>query len=104
MLPQRQKLNFRHVHFLCDFCAISGGYKAAVRLERKAAARLLLGTQGVRTTDVRVCHTRIQKPQDFCEITAQWPCALFHGVQRRMISVDNVFVFLRLLFCCVVAI
>ena len=28
----------------------------------------------------------------------------FHGMQRRMISVDNFFVFLRFLFCFIVAI
>ena len=45
-LLQRQKLNFRHVHFLRNFCAISGG--------RRAVIRLLQGTHCVRTTDVRV--------------------------------------------------
>ena len=31
-------------------------------------------------------------------------CALYHGVQRRIISVEIFFVILRLLFCFVVAI
>ena len=47
-LPQRQKLNFRLVHFLCDLCAISGG--------SKASAILLQGMQGVHTIGVRVLH------------------------------------------------
>ena len=43
-LLQRQKLNFRHVHFLCDLCVFSK--------RRKTAAWLPKDTQGVRTTDV----------------------------------------------------
>ena len=50
-LPQCKKLKFQHVHFLCDFCLISRGQKAAVRL--------LQGTQDVCTTDVSVRHQRI---------------------------------------------
>ena len=64
-LPQRQQLNFRRVHFLCDFCPFSGGHKTAARhLQitqccRKAVPRLLQDTQGVRTTDVIVHHPLI---------------------------------------------
>ena len=96
---QRQKLNFRHVRFLCDFCAISG--------ERKAAARLLQGTQGVRTTDIRVLHPRIcltkatRLPRDdlafYCKAAArilrnvqlplkiaQWPHGCIASTVRRL--------------------
>ena len=84
MLPQHQKLNFRLVHFLCDFCVISG--------RRKAAARLLQGTQGVCMTDIRVHLPRIclkktaKLPQDHCAMTlhfiARLPqecCKLYNG-------------------------
>ena len=56
-----QKLNFRHVHFLCNFCVISGG--------RKTAARLF-----VRLTYEHEFATHVfvlQKPQDYRKITME---------------------------------
>ena len=49
-LPQRQKLNFPHINFLCDSCAILWRHKTVAR-----HARLLQDTQGVCTTNVRAC-------------------------------------------------
>ena len=84
-LQQRQKLNFRHVHFLCDFCAISGGRKT-----RKAAARLLQGTQGVHTTDIIVCHPRIlRKPQDYRKISVRFFARLRKNAAKRATTANN---------------
>ena len=101
-LSQRQKQNFRHVQFLCDFCAIFGGRKT-----HKTAARRLQGTHCVRTTDVKVRHPRIcltkaaRLPQAnhalYCKAAArmlrnvrlqlkiaQWPHSCRTGTVRRI--------------------
>ena len=71
--PSKTKFSLR---FLCDFWRTQGCCKTC-----RAAARLLQGTQGVRTTDVRVRHQRIsltkvvRLPQDqralYCNAAAR---------------------------------
>ena len=101
-----KKLNFRHVHFLCDFCAISGGRKAARH------ARLLQDCC-IRTTSIIVRHPRIcftkaaRLPQDnhalYCKTAArmlrnvrlqlkiaQWPQGCSAGTEQRIaLSCDS---------------
>ena len=77
-LLKRQKLNFRHVHFLCDLCGFSERHKTAAR-----HARLLQDTQGVRTTDVifrqpRICLTKAAR-------LSQDDRALYRKAAARMV-------------------
>ena len=66
------KTKFSTYSFSLRFRAISGDRTAAAR-----HARLLQGTQGFRTTDVRVRHPRI------CLTTARSPRALLQGCRKN---------------------
>ena len=70
--------NFRHVHFLRDLFVFSGRRTTAAR-----HTRLLQDTQGVPTTDVKVCQPLI------CLTTAarlpQCKCALYRKATARML-------------------
>ena len=53
-LPQRQNLNFRHVHFLCEFGFLEG-------------ARRLHCTQSVRTLNPHVCLANARSSCNYLE-------------------------------------
>ena len=105
-LPQCQKLNVRHVHFLSDFCAISGGRTAAVwhagllhtQVSCKTAARQ--ARVFVRLTSEFSTHAFvIRKSYDWRKITvrfiARLPQECFETNDRLALSCVSVEKFAR---------
>ena len=60
-LPQRQKPNFGHIHFLCNFCAISGGSKAAARQARLLQDCCKAHKVFVRVRQPRICPMKVTR-------------------------------------------
>ena len=72
-LPQRQKLNFRHVHFLCDLCAFSERRKTAARHSRLPQDCCKTRKVFVRLTLYYASHAFVlQKPQVYREMTVRY--------------------------------
>ena len=86
-MPQRQK---RHVDFLCDFCAISRGCKAAARHARELQDCCTAHKVFVQLTKESPTHAFVlRRPQDRRALTLRFIARLPKNAAKRTTTAEN---------------